>query len=107
MNNSTTIYRQNYSIIIKSDLHEACREDAKRVKYLCMAFMVPFSEYKSARKGDVLSREIMIQAKGYPGQLISFCEALRSLTSKMNTFVSTVSFTIQSTEPENARKLFE
>tara|TARA_R110002050_G_scaffold300209_1_gene468192 strand:+ start:286 stop:621 length:336 start_codon:yes stop_codon:yes gene_type:complete len=72
-------FTQNISIIIKSDNHETCLQVAKSVKKQCEAwwFNVDFTEHKSARKGDVLEREIMIVQTAYSSDIVLFKESIR------------------------------
>lgn len=74
-------FRQTLSIIIKSESHDSCLEISKPIKKQCEAwsFCVKFNEYKSARKGPVLKRELMIYQEAYSGDTIIFKEAIRRI----------------------------
>ncbi|MCH8547162.1 MAG: hypothetical protein LAT54_10560 [Cryomorphaceae bacterium] len=75
-------YRQSISVIISCDNHQDCLQVAKIIKQQCdvWAFSnVRYKEHKSARKGDVLEREVMISQKAYADDIIIFKEAIRRI----------------------------
>lgn len=58
--------KQSFRINIKTDNHEYTRSLACSIKQFCKAFggYIHIYEYKSARKGDVLSRELQLIQEG-------------------------------------------
>ena len=72
-------FRQALSVLIKSDNHKDCLYLTKFIKYQCEAwtFCVKYDEGKSARKGDVLKREILIYQEAHGNDTIIFKEAIR------------------------------
>lgn len=73
-------YRSVISVIIQGDSHKQCLEVAKLAKNLCNAWMfagVRYDEHKSARKGDVLCRELLIYQTAYAHDIIIFEESLK------------------------------
>lgn len=74
------VFQQCIEIIIQTPFHHGTRELAKSVKAACTAWncqelktgFVEVKECKSARKGDVLSRDIMIYHTGYLHDILAF-----------------------------------
>lgn len=97
-------FQQNLAIIVSSDNHETCLELTKPIKKQCEAwwFWVEYNEYKSARKGPVLKREIMIKQKGYSDDIIIFKEAIRRICQHMDIFFNgKIEFKDQGSVPIN------
>lgn len=83
------LYSHSVSINIKAESHDACNLAAARFRYLQKAwcFSVEFlSEGKSARKGDVLCRDIQLHHKGYASDIIAFGESLRAISQHLNCY---------------------
>ena len=102
-------YEQCLEVIIDADTHDLCNMIAKRIRYLCMAWIhnVRYDEHKSARKGDVLHRSIMIYQTAYADDIISFREALRCICFHYHVYCSKtakVSHTCRSIEPKDSRR---
>jgi hypothetical protein len=81
-------FRQGLSVLIESNNHENCIDLTKPIKKQCDAwnFCVNYTEYKSARKGPVLKREIMIYQIANSYDTIIFKEALRRLCMNLEIF---------------------
>ena len=100
-------YKQCIEIVIKSHSHEVCLDIAKHIKQLCSAWSitnVTFTEYKSAPKGKVHSRDILIYQNAYAHDIITFSESLRILAFHFgNNGLATVQFITRDVAPENSR----
>lgn len=95
MNDVNREFDQCFSIVINSENHDSCLEASKPIKKQCEAwsFNVRFTEHKSARKGTVLRREIMIYQRAYPNDIIIFKEAIRRVCFHLDLyFEPTVKF---------------
>jgi hypothetical protein len=87
MNNYNGQYTQCVEIIIEAGSHEFCNDIAKKIRYLCKAWPnVYFTEHKSARKGDVLKRDLLIYQTDYSHSIIIFKESLHCITFHYNLF---------------------
>jgi len=84
--NNNKLFRQRISVIIEGKSHESCLEFAKLIKKQCEAwfFNVQMTENKSARKGEVLQREIMIKQEAYANDIIIFKESLKRICFYIN-----------------------
>lgn len=77
-----TLYQASYSIIVEATDHHLCIDTYNRFKYLVRAFNTPYlgqfhtSEWKSARKGDVLKRELQINHTAYVQDILLFRQTL-------------------------------
>ena len=72
----------HFSVSIKSTEHQTCLAVSKKIKDYLSAWSYScnyHSESKSARKGDVLSREIQACFEDYPTSVIAFREGLRCI----------------------------
>ena len=75
-------YEAHYSVIVEAPDHHLCIDTYNRFKYLIRAFNTPFlgqfstSESKSARKGDVLKRELQINHTAFVEDILLFRQAL-------------------------------
>ena len=80
-------YEAHYSIIVESPDHHMCIDTYNRFKYLVRAFNTPYlgqfstSESKSARKGDVLKRELQINHTAHVTDILLFRQALDYIMS--------------------------
>lgn len=95
-------YRQTLSVTIKSDNHDSCLAISKPIKQQCEAwdFCVEFTEYKSARKGPVLTRDLMIYQEAYGDDIIIFKEAIRRICFHYDLYCEpSVSFTDRGSIP--------
>ena len=94
-------------VIIKCDTHKQCLDIAQLVKKLCDAWGfvgVKYTEHKSARRGDVLCRDILIYLTGYGHEIIIFRESLKCVLSFF-TFRELVSILYRNVTPtENELK---
>lgn len=75
-------YETLIDVIIKTESHELSLDISKKVKYLCNAWAgleVSFTESKSANKGEVLNRSLMINQTGYSHNIIIFRESLNCI----------------------------
>lgn len=106
----------HFSICINADNHDECLFVSKKFKeYLnSWSFILNSSpsESKSARKGDVLSREIQSSITSYPSDIIAFREGLRcivfhyDISVKKNLLDKKLGVTLidHGTIPKNCRK---
>ncbi|WP_270243271.1 hypothetical protein [Phocaeicola coprocola] len=79
------VYESFYSVVVESDRHDTCLIESNRIKSLAKAFNASIvKEAKSARKGDVLSRNIMISFKAHSHETIIFREALDIIIGSIN-----------------------
>jgi hypothetical protein len=94
---------QNISVVIKTKDHEATLQIANTIKKQCSAwyFCVTHDEWKSARKGPVLHREIMIRQVAYPSDIVIFKEAVRRICEYFKLYHSGVEFLDRGSVPES------
>lgn len=106
MKNYNGKYDHQVSVIISSSDHNLTLESSKRIKMLCEAWNkgISFTEHKSARSGDILTREIQIRQIDYAGTVIAFREALRCICFDMDTLTdASVKVVDRGTIPDGAR----
>lgn len=101
------IVTYHFSITIKSHSHQVCLDVSKRIKDYLSAWYFGCSnpsESKSARKGDVLGREIQSRFEDYPGTVIAFREGLRCICNHYDLFMdkTSVKITEHGTEPKDS-----
>lgn len=96
-------FNQCLEIIITAKDHDTCLQTAAVIKKQCDAciFCVRYEEHKSARKGAVLSRDIMIYQNAYAGDILIFKEAIRRICEHYRISHHTIQFTDRGTEPDN------
>lgn len=97
-------FKQCLSVSVDSKTHEMCLYLTNIIKKQCDAwyFCVKYNEYKSARKGSVLKRNIMIYQTAYAGDILIFKEAIRRVSFHLSmTYKDSVKFEDIGTEPEN------
>ena len=102
------LVQYQFSVIVKSVDHQTCLSVSKKIKdYLsAWAFGCTYpNEHKSARKGDVLSREIQANFEDYSGTVIAFREGLRCICFHYDLFtdVTTVKIIDHGTLPMDSR----
>lgn len=70
---------QRLSVLIKTNDHHTCLQVANFIKKQCdaWAFNVEYIERKSARKGAVLRRELVITQTAHASDILIFREAIR------------------------------
>jgi len=76
------IVTYHFSVVVKSTDHQTCLTLTKKIKDYLSAWSFACSypnEHKSARKGDVLDREIQANFEDYPSNVIAFREGLRCI----------------------------
>lgn len=102
------IYEWSLKVLISSDNHDHTLHVFKKVKNLRNAFdyCTTFYESKSARSGVVLKREVQIRITNYPGEIISFRQALLSLCNHYNIFLCSVTLRDTGAYPDGMRKNF-
>jgi hypothetical protein len=96
-------YETVIDIKITCKTHEECLKITQIVRMQCKAWAtrgVVTSETKSALKGDVLSRGIMISQTDYAHEVIIFREALQCLLSFF-IFKNQVHLNVRNTTPVN------
>lgn len=96
-----------FSVVIKSTDHQTCLDISKRIKEYISAWFFGCtnqSESKSARKGDVLSREIQAGFEAYPATVIAFREGLRCICFHYDLFSekTSVKFIDHGTSPKDS-----
>lgn len=87
----------SFSVVIKSNDHQTCLFITKKIKDYLSAwyFGCAYSkEHKSARKGDILNREIQSSFEDYPSNVIAFREGLRCICSHYDLFTKDTSIKI-------------
>lgn len=99
-------FNQCLEVIIKAKTHEECLQAAKAIKKQCEAwdFCIRYDEHKSAQKGDVLSKDILIYQTAYAGDILTFKEAIRRLCQHYEIFHKNVTFIDRGTEPVNSMR---
>ncbi|MBL7930628.1 MAG: hypothetical protein JNL60_01930 [Bacteroidia bacterium] len=100
-------YRQTLSISVKAKDAETCLKITNHIKKQCeaWAFCVTYTEHKSARKGPVLGRELLIYQLAFAHDIIVFREALRRLCEHYEIFGGFAHFNDRGTIPETSREL--
>lgn len=89
MENYNGEYQATYCLTVKSNTHRGCLDIYNKFKYLVRAFdfgNITLYEYKSVRKGDVLSRELQIIFVGYAPEVLAFKEAIDIMLSKIDIY---------------------
>lgn len=109
MENYNGRYEAFYWIIVKSNNHKDCLSTYNRFKSLVAAFNfgnITIHESKSARKGDVLSRDIQIIFIGHATDVLTFREALDRIIFINNIFPQGTIATLDRSEMsrENAHR---
>lgn len=74
------VFKQCIEVIIQTPFHRGTLELSKSIKSACTAWncqeiktgFIEVKEYKSARKGDVLNRDLMLYHTGYLHDLLAF-----------------------------------
>lgn len=77
-------YETLFDVIINGETHDECLQMASVVKLQCKAWQshdVRLKEHRSARKGDVLKRSLMIYQTAHAHEIIIFREAVQCLMS--------------------------
>ena len=91
------IVSYHFSVSIKSADHLTCLAVSKKIKDYLSAWSYSCrypNESKSARKGDVLTREIQACFEDYPANVIAFREGLRCICFHYNLFTEETSVKI-------------
>lgn len=101
-------YDASYSIVIKANSHKNCLWAYNKIKKLAESFDfgdISISEHKSARKGDVLNREIQIRHTAYAHDTLIFKEAINIIIFQINNFSLNMEASLFQSETtrENAR----
>ncbi|OJW03924.1 MAG: hypothetical protein BGO52_17395 [Sphingobacteriales bacterium 44-61] len=103
--NGLVTYR--FSILVKSIDHQTCLSLSKKIKDYLSAWSFGnkyLSEHKSAKKGDILEREIQAGFEDYPATVIAFREGLRCICFHYDLFTKDTSVKIidHGTEPKDS-----
>lgn len=109
MENYNGQYEAYYGITVNSDNHKQCLFTYNRFKSLVAAFNfgnISIYETKSARKGDVLSRDIHITFIGFASDVLTFREAIDRIIHINNILPQGTLITLFRTEVirKNARR---
>lgn len=105
--NGVYAYEACYCIVVESDRHDTCLIEYNRIKALATAFRASIiRESKSARKGDVLKRDIQISLKAYSHETIIFKEALDIVIESINIWGPTLKARYYSTSVERVDASF-
>lgn len=83
------MFAVRYSITVEAGTHEMCLHVFNRIKRLVDALNfgdIIWRDTKSARKGDVLSRWIEIQFKGYATDVLTFRATLDHQIHKIDRY---------------------
>ncbi|NTW32627.1 MAG: hypothetical protein HGB12_08395 [Bacteroidetes bacterium] len=96
-------FNQCLSVVINCEDHKTCLDITNTIKKQCDAwyFCVKYDESKSARKGPVLKRNLMIYQTAYAPDIVIFKEALRRVCNYFSLCHNAVTFTELGVEPEN------
>jgi hypothetical protein len=96
-------FNQCIEITVKSDDHDVCLRYFNVIKKQCEAwfFNVKYNEFKSARKGPVLSRTIMIYQIAYAPDILIFKESMRIICKHVDGQYCEVKFSDRGVEPIN------
>ena len=98
-------FDQCLNVIISANDHHDCLFASKYIKKQCEAweFNVNFTEHKSARKGPVLKREIMINQTAYASDILIFKETVRRICFHLDLNLKNVEvkFIDRGSEPVN------
>lgn len=101
-------YEHTFFIIVKSDSHETTLRFMKKLKNAIDPWFFQIThqnEHKSARKGDVLRRDLYIRHVAYPQDIIIFNEMLRTLIWHYNLhFDIDIRIDDRGTIPEDSRR---
>lgn len=106
VNQNNGEFNQCQEVIISANTHERCLFIAKKIYYLCKAWShnVKYDEYKSARKGDILRRDIMIYQTAYADDIIAFNESLRHICFHYDNYqIGCVQVTTRFIQPKDSR----
>lgn len=104
------MYEMHISLRVSASTHDTCRWISSRFKYLVKAFdfgNIQIREGKSARKGDVLTRDLSICVTAYATNLLIFRECIDRLVSSCNIWHSqlgSVSITNSHTTRKDAHR---
>jgi hypothetical protein len=101
------IVTYHFSVVMESNNHETCLLISKKIKDYLSAWDFGCShpsEHKSARKGDVLNREIQARFENYPSDVIAFREGLRCICFHYNLYFksTTVKIIDHGTSPKDS-----
>ena len=99
-------YEMRMSVIVTTNNHMLCLDILKTFKKLCGAWFFTIkdlSEYKSARKGDVLQRELQIAQIAYAPDIIVFKESIYRIADHFNGLGNFVIIKEHSTIPKDSR----
>jgi len=96
-------FDQCLEISISSQNHDECLRILNTLKKQCDAwyFNVRYNESKSALKGDVLERSLMIYQTAYASDILIFKEAIRRICFHLNLSDNNAIFFDRGTEPVN------
>lgn len=75
-------YTQHLQIVITANSHDTCLYFTKHIRNVIKAWFFQiemFSEDKSARKGEVLTREIQVRQTAYAPDIITFKQMIKTL----------------------------
>ncbi|MBP7174574.1 MAG: hypothetical protein KBA33_11010 [Cloacibacterium sp.] len=82
MDNYNGEYEHSFFIVIEASDHGTCQKFASYLKKAIDPWFLQIdkiTEYKSARKGDVLRRDIYVRHNAFASDIIIFNEMLRTL----------------------------
>lgn len=82
-------YVAHFHILVSGATHKACLDTYNRFKFLVKAVDwgdIQLQEYKNARKGDVLKRELQINYTAFPSDIIAFREIVERTVCRINIF---------------------
>lgn len=97
-------FRQCLEVTVSSENHKLCLDTTNTIKKQCEAwwFNVEYKEFKSARKGPVNSRTLMIYQTAYAGDILIFKEAVRRICNHFEIYKNNISFVDRGSEPVNS-----
>ena len=96
-------FNQCIEVTVTSKNHSDCLHLANILKKQCDAwsFNVRYNELKSARKGDVLKRTLMIYQQAYASDIVIFREAIRRICFHYNLSDNSMALHDHGIEPLN------
>ncbi|MGG7437386.1 hypothetical protein ACQ7CU_04825 [Chryseobacterium arthrosphaerae] len=108
MKNYNGQFEHNFFVVIEADNHDTCLKFASYIKKALEPWFLQtenITEHKSARKGDVLRRDIFVKHTAFANDIIIFNEMLRTLIWNYNLYFNVkIHIDDRGTVPKDSRK---
>lgn len=108
MKNYNGQFEHNFFVVIEADNHDTCLKFASYIKKAIEPWFLQtenINEHKSARKGDVLRRDISVRHTAFANDIIIFNEMLRTLIWNYNLYFNIkIYIDDRGTVPKDSRK---